>query len=46
MELEKLIAEFDSAAGLEYAAASDGVWKFSADGNVFGVTVDATGEKA
>lgn len=44
MDLEQLIAAFDSAAGLEQAPAVDGVWKFSADGLVFGVTADDSGE--
>ena len=46
MDLEQLIVEFDSAAGLEYAQAVEGVWKFSADGHVFGVTADENGERA
>ena len=46
MDLEQLIAEFDSAAGLEQAAAVDGIWKFSADGHVFGVMADDSGENA
>ena len=45
MDLELLIAAFDSAVGLEQASAVDGVWKFSADGHVFGVTADDSGEK-
>ena len=45
MDLEQLIAAFDSAAGLEQAPAVDGVWKFSADGHVFGVTADDSGER-
>jgi len=44
MDLEQLIAAFDSAAGLEQAPAVDGIWKFSADGHVFGVTADDSGE--
>ena len=46
MDLEQLIEEFNSAAGLEQAPAADGVWKFSADGHVFGVTADDSGENA
>ena len=44
MELEQLIDEFDAAAGLERAPATEGVWKFSADDHVFGVTADEKGE--
>ena len=44
MDLEQLIAAFDSAVGLEQAQAADGVWKFSADGHVFGVMADDSGE--
>ena len=44
MDLEQLIAAFESAAGLEHASAADGIWKFSADGHVFGVTADEKGE--
>jgi hypothetical protein len=46
MELEQLIAAFDSAVGLEQQSAADGIWKFSADGHVFGVTADEKGENA
>ena len=46
MELEQLIAEFDSEIGLEQTPAEDGVWRFSADGHVFGVTADEAGENA
>ena len=45
MDLERLIAAFDSATGLEQAPAADGIWKFSADGHVFGVTADDSGER-
>jgi len=45
MDLEQLVAAFDSAAGLEQAPAVDGIWKFSADGHLFGVTADDSGEK-
>ena len=45
MDLEQLIAAFDSVAGLEQAPAVDGIWKFSADGHVFGVTADDSGER-
>ena len=44
MEIAQLIGEFDSAVGLEQTRAEDGVWKFSADGHVFGVTADDSGE--
>ena len=44
MDLEQLIEEFDSAVGLEQSQAADGVWKFSADDHVFGVTADNSGE--
>lgn len=44
MEIEQLIEDFDSAAGIEHAHAADGVWKYSADGCVFGVTTDESGE--
>jgi len=44
MDLKKLIAEFDSSVGLEQTSAMDGVWKFSADYHVFGVTADDSGE--
>lgn len=46
MELKQLIAAFDSAVGLEQTQSADGVWKFSADGHVFGVTADDSGETA
>ena len=46
MDLEQLVVAFDSAVGLEQAQAVDGVWKFSADGHVFGVTTDGAGEQA
>jgi len=44
MDLEQLIAAFDSEVGLEQTPAEDGVWKFSADGHVFGVMADDSGE--
>ena len=44
MQLEQLVSEFESAAGIERAAAVEGVWRFSADGHVFGVTADDTEE--
>ena len=44
MRLEVLMEKFAANAGIEKAAATDGVWKFSADGNVFGVTQDDAGE--
>ena len=43
MELEKLITEFAAAAGIANPVAVEGVWKFSADGDVFGITEDDTG---
>ena len=45
MEIKALIREFSEQAGIEDASASDGVWRFSADGNVFGVLADESGEK-
>ena len=44
MKLEELIEKFSANAGLEDVPAVDKVWKFSADGNVFGVTGDEKGE--
>lgn len=44
MELEELIAKFAEAANLDGVAPVNGVWKFSADGNVFGATADEAGE--
>lgn len=44
MKLEELIGRFSTAVGIESVPAVEGVWKFSADGNVFGVTGDETGE--
>jgi hypothetical protein len=44
MKLEELISKFAANAGLERVAATEGVWRFSADGNVFGVTQDDAGE--
>ena len=44
MKLEDLIEKFSAAIGIENVPAVEGVWKFSADGNVFGVTGDETGE--
>ena len=46
MDIEQLIEEFDSAVGLEHSQAADGVWKFSADGHVFGVMADDSGAPA
>ena len=43
MNLEELVARFAENAGLENRPPSEGVWKFSADNNVFGVTSDETG---
>jgi hypothetical protein len=42
-KLEDLIAKFSQNAGLENIPPSEGIWKFSADGNVFGVTGDGAG---
>jgi len=44
MKLEELMERFAANAGIENATATGGVWKFSADGNVFGVTQDDAGE--
>ena len=44
IKLEELIGKFSAAVGIENVPAVEGVWKFSADGNVFGVTGDETGE--
>ena len=44
-KLEELIGKFSANAGLEYAPSVEGVWKFSADGNIFGVTGDEEGAK-
>lgn len=43
MKTEELIEKFSKAAGIESVPAVEGVWKFSADGHVFGVTDDETG---
>ena len=43
MKLEELIGRFSTAVGIESVPAVEGVWKFSADGNVFGVTGDEMG---
>ena len=40
MKLEQLIASFADNAGITDATPVEGVWKFSADGNVFGLTTD------
>lgn len=45
MELERLIAEFNAQTGIEKTASADGVWRYSADGRVFGVTADEQGER-
>ncbi|MBR4523399.1 MAG: type III secretion system chaperone [Kiritimatiellae bacterium] len=45
MTLEELISNFSATAKLENAPATDGIWHFSADGNVFGVTQDDAGER-
>lgn len=34
MELEELIGKFAANAGIENVQAVEGVWKFSADGNL------------
>ena len=44
MKLEELIGKFTANAKLENIPADNGVWRFSADGNVFGVTQDDAGE--
>ena len=43
MKIEELIEKFSAAVGIESLPAVEGVWKFSADGNEFGVTGDETG---
>ena len=45
MELERLIAEFNAQTGIEKTASADGVWRYSADGRVFGITADEQGER-
>jgi hypothetical protein len=45
MEITALIREFSEQAGIEDVSALDGIWRFSADGNVFGVLADESGEK-
>ena len=45
MEITALIREFSEQAGIEDVSAPDGIWRFSADGNVFGVLADEPGEK-
>lgn len=45
MELEQLTEAFDSAVGLEHVPAAENIWKYSADGHVFGVTTDEPGER-
>ena len=44
MKLEDLIGKFSANAKLENIPADNGVWRFAADGNVFGVTQDDAGE--
>ena len=46
MKLEQLIAEFAAAIGIANPVAAEGVWKFSADGHVFGVVEDDSGSVA
>ena len=45
VELKELIGRFSDNAGIEKVAAKEGVWKFSADGNVFGVMQDDAGAR-
>ena len=45
-KLEDLIAKFSQNAGLENIPPSEGIWKFSADGHVFGVMEDDSGGDA
>ena len=45
MKLDELIARFADNAGIDDATPVEGVWKFSADGNVFGMTTDDTDDK-
>lgn len=44
MEIEKLVDSFAAAAKIGPIPAVEGVWRFSADGNCFGVTADDSGE--
>ena len=44
MEIEKLVDAFTDAARLGPIPAVEGVWRFSADGNRFGVMADESGE--
>lgn len=46
MELQELVAKFTANVGLGPVPPVEGVWKFSADGNVFGITGDEKGETA
>ena len=43
MTLEKQIEEFAAAVGIAEPIAAESVWKFSADGHVFGVAEDDSG---
>lgn len=45
MKIEELIAKFAANANLDSTPATNGVWRFSADGNVFGITRDDAGER-
>ncbi len=45
MKLDELIARFADNAGIDDATPVEGVWKFSADGNVFGMTTNDTDDK-
>lgn len=46
MKLEELITEFAAATGMDNPTAVEGVWKFSADGHVFGVVAGDSGHEA
>ena len=43
MKLEQLVTEFAAAAGIANPVAVEGVWKFSADGHVFSIAEDDSG---
>lgn len=44
MEIEKLVEAFTTAAKIGPTPPVEGVWRFSADGNCFGVMADDSGE--
>ena len=45
MNVEQLVDAFADATGIGPLSPIDGVWKFSADDHVFGVTTDESDEK-